>query len=220
MSYPNYSRAERLADAVVHGVGVTGALIAVAALFWFWYPVMGWSTFLSTAVYAGALILMLSASAAYHLGAHTAARPLLRRIDHAAIYLKIAGTFTPLSVFLGTAFGYVILGLVWVLALAGAVAKLMAAPGRMTTGWVPQVALGWIGLALLVPLWSLLPPQSLGLITAGGVIYTVAVIFYCWESLRYANAIWHAFVLVATGCFFLGISTALAAALPLPPLPA
>lgn len=212
MSYPDYSRAERVADAVVHVIGVLAALAGVCAVFRMWYAQMPWPTFVATSVYAAGLILMLGASAAYHMGAHTAARPILRRIDHAAIYLKIAGTFTPLSVILGTAFGYVILGLVWLLALAGAGAKLMAAPGRMSTGWWPHVALGWVGAALIVPLWGLLPAHSLWLIVAGGLIYTVAVIFYCWESLRFANAIWHAFVLVATGCLFLGISAALAKA--------
>ncbi|MDM8168106.1 hemolysin III family protein [Roseovarius sp.] len=216
MSYPNYTRAERWADGIVHVTGVTAALAGVATIFWMWYQHMPWSTFVATSVYAAGLILMLSASAAYHLGAHTAARPILRRIDHAAIYLKIAGTFTPLSVLLGTAFGYIVLGLVWLLALVGAGAKLMAARGAMTTGWWPQVALGWIGVALIVPLWTLLPPQSLWLILTGGIIYSVAVIFYCWETLRYANAIWHAFVLVATGCFFMGISAALASAVQIP----
>lgn len=216
MSYPKYTRAERVADGVVHVIGVTAALAGVATIFLMWYQHMPWSTFVATSVYAAGLILMLSASAAYHLGAYTAARPILRRIDHAAIYLKIAGTFTPLSVLLGTAFGYVILGLVWLLALVGAAAKLMAARGAMSTGWWPQVALGWIGVALLVPLWSLLPPQSLWLILTGGIIYSVAVIFYCWETLRFANAIWHAFVLVATGCFFMGISAALAKAVQIP----
>ena len=216
MSYPDYTRAERVADAVVHVIGVLSALAGVAALFWLFAPRMGWSTFLATSVYAAALLLMLCASAAYHMGAHTTARPILRRIDHAAIYLKIAGTFTPLSVFLGTAFGYVVLGLVWLLALTGAAAKLMAQRGKMTTGWWPQVALGWIGISLIVPLWGLLPVQSLWFILTGGVIYSAAVVFYCWESLRYANAIWHAFILIATGCLFLGISTALAAALHVP----
>ncbi|KZY32116.1 hemolysin III [Roseovarius sp. HI0049] len=216
MSYPNYTRAERLADGIVHVIGVTAALAGVATIFLMWYQHMPWSTFVATSVYAAGLILMLSASAAYHLGAHTAARPILRRIDHAAIYLKIAGTFTPLSVLLGTAFGYIVLGLVWLLALVGAAAKLMAARGAMSTGWWPQVALGWIGVALIVPLWTLLPPQSLWLILTGGIIYSVAVIFYCWETLRYANAIWHAFVLVATGCFFMGISAALASAVQIP----
>lgn len=212
MSYPDYTRAERVADTVVHVFGVLSALTGVVVLFWLFAHQMGWSIFVATAVYGAALILMLGASAAYHIGAHTPARPILRRIDHAAIYLKIAGTFTPLSVFLGTAFGYAVLGLIWLLALAGAAAKLMAARGRMTTGWWPQVALGWVGVALIVPLWNVLPAQSLWLILMGGMIYSGAVIFYCWESLRFANAIWHGFVLVATGCLFVGISTALAAA--------
>jgi len=112
---------------------------------------------------------------------------------------------------LGTAFAYVVLGLVWLLALAGAVTKLLAAPGRMGTGWIPQVALGWVGVLLIVPLTALLPPVSLWLMVAGGSVYTLAVIFYCWDTLRYANAIWHGFVLVATSCFFAGIATALAA---------
>jgi len=213
MSYPDYSKPERVADGVVHVIGVILALVGVIALFKFWSHRMGWSIFLATAIYATALLLMLTASAAYHMGAHTTARPILRRIDHAAIYLKIAGTYTPLSVFLGTAFGYMILGLVWLLALSGAAAKLMAARGRMTTGWWPQAALGWIGVALIVPLWGLLPAQSLWLILTGGLIYLAAVIFYCWESLRYSTAIWHAFVLLATGCLFLGITAALAHAL-------
>jgi len=119
-----------------------------------------------------------------------------------------------LAVLLGTGFGYTVLCFVWLLALSGAVAKLMAERGKMTTGWLPQVMLGWMSVVLIVPLWDVVPETSLYLIMAGGVTYTVAVVFYCWENLRYANAIWHAFVLVATGCCFLGISTALATALP------
>ncbi|MBE0455184.1 MAG: hemolysin III family protein, partial [Roseovarius sp.] len=142
-----------------------------------------------------------------------AARPMLRRLDHAAIYVKIAGTFTPLSVLLGTAFGYIVLAAVWALALMGAVSKLRRPRGQMTTGWLPYIALGWLGVGLILPLAGVLPGVSLGLIVAGGLIYSLGVVFYAWESLRFANAIWHSFVAVATACFFLGISTALATAL-------
>jgi hemolysin III len=211
MSYPNYSRAERLADGAVHIAGVLTAITGVAVLFAMWALRMDGVTLASTIVYSGALLLMLGASAAYHLYAHTPARPILRRLDHAAIYVKIAGTFTPLSVLLGTAFGYVILALVWVLALFGAVTKIRAKPGQMTTGWLPYVALGWIGLALFIPLSAVLPGQSLALLLAGGLLYTGGVVFYAWDSLRFANAIWHVFVAVASGCFFMGIATALAA---------
>ena len=211
ISYPDYSKAERMADGAVHIAGVITAITGVSLLFAMWALRMDGVTLASTIVYSGTLLLMLMASAAYHLYAHTAARPILRRLDHAAIYVKIAGTFTPLSVLLGTAFGYVILALVWLLALFGAAAKLRAKPGQMTTGWLPYVALGWIGVALFIPLYAVLPGQSLALLLAGGLLYTGGVVFYAWESLRFANAIWHVFVAVASGCFFMGIATALAA---------
>nr|WP_093030327.1 hemolysin III family protein [Roseovarius azorensis] len=213
MSYPNYTRAERVADGAVHIAGLLAAFTGVAVLFAMWALRMDGVTLASTIVYSGALLLMLATSAAYHMGAHTAARPILRRLDHAAIYVKIAGTFTPLSVLLGTAFGYVILFLVWALALFGAATKMMAKRGQMTTGWLPYVALGWIGVALFIPLTDILPGNSLALLLAGGLIYTGGVIFYAWETLRFANAIWHGFVAIATACFFLGITTALAARL-------
>lgn len=214
MTYPDYTRAERIADGIVHVLGVTAALSGVAILFALVADQLPWSTFWAVVVYALALVTMLCASAAYHLAAHTPARPLLRRIDHAAIYVKIAGTLTPLGALLGSVLGYVTLGLIWALALIGAALKLRAAPDRMGTEWLPQVALGWMGLVLLVPLWPSLPQQSVILILSGGLIYSGAVVFYCWESLRYSNAIWHACVLAATACCFLGITAALSA----PPL--
>lgn len=210
MSYPNYTRAERIADGIVHVLGVSAALIGVSLLLAYGTQQMGIGIFTATLVYAGAMLLMLSASAAYHLAAHTPARPILRRIDHAAIYVKIAATLTPLGVLLGTFFAYVILAIIWGLALIGALNKLCAARGRMSTEWLPQVILGWLGLALIIPLWPNLPQSSLNLIIAGGLTYTAAVVFYCWESLKYCNAIWHAFILVATCLCFFGISGALA----------
>lgn len=210
MSYPDYTRAERVADGLVHVIGVAAALSGVAMLFAYGLDRMSYGMVVAMIIYCIALVLMLSASAAYHMAAHTPARPWLRRLDHAAIYLKIAATLTPLGVLLGGVFAYSILALIWLLALKGASRKLRSAPGEMTTEWVPQVALGWLGLALIIPLGQALPNFSLNLIVAGGMIYTSAVVFYCWENLRYANAIWHAFVLVATACCFLGISGAMA----------
>lgn len=211
--YPIYSRAERLADGAVHVAGIIAAVIGVSVLFTMWALRMDGVTLVSTIVYSVALLLMLGASAAYHLYAYTPARPILRRLDHAAIYVKIAGTFTPLSVFLGTAFGYFVLAVVWILALVGAVSKIMAKRGQMTTGWMPYVALGWIGVALFVPLMAVLPTTSLALMLAGGLTYTIGVIFYAWDGLRFATAIWHGFVAVASACFFMGIATALSAGL-------
>ena len=131
--YPTFARSERIADGVIHAVGVTLAmtgaiLLVVFAAFW-----AGAGQIAAVSVYGTALIATFSASAFYHMTPWEGLRPTLRRIDHAAIYLKIAGTYTPLVLLIGSGFGYVVLALVWMLALAGAVAKLFfwAAPGRL-----------------------------------------------------------------------------------------
>ncbi len=210
MPYPVYTRAERIADGLVHAFGVSAALIGVMVLYSYMAPQIGSGLRMATLIYVLSLIAMLSASMIYHLAAYTSARPLLRRLDHAAIYLKIAGTFTPLSVILGTFYGYLVLACVWALALIGMVGKLTTKRGRMTTGWWPYLALGWVGVALFIPLTGVLARDSLMLLFIGGLLYTTGVIFYRWEGLKYANAIWHGFIVIASGCFFLGISSALA----------
>ncbi|WP_324755087.1 PAQR family membrane homeostasis protein TrhA [Roseovarius sp. Pro17] len=211
MPVPSPTRAERIADGAVHVLGVVFAAAAIAWLLGRASGQAGWGLWTALAIYSAALLAMLSASGAYNILFGKTARPLLRRLDHAAIYVKIAGTFTPLAVILGTAFGYAVLGLVWALAITGAATKLLAARGRMPTGVWPYLALGWLGLALFVPLAGLLPGGSLQLIALGGLLYSAGVVFYRWEALRFATAIWHSFVLVASGCFFAGISGAIAA---------
>jgi len=213
MPYPLYTPAERIADGVVHVTGLAAALAGVAAVYSLWALHMDGVTLLAVTVYSLSLLVMLGASAAYHMLAHTPLRPLLRRLDHAAIYVKIAGTFTPLGILLGTAFGYAVLAGVWLCACLGALSKLRMPRGAMTTGWMPYMALGWAGVALILPLSGVLPGMSLALIAGGGLLYSVGVIFYAWESLRFANAIWHVFVALASACFFIGINTAVAAAL-------
>lgn len=210
MSYPDYSRAERIADGVVHVFGIGAALVGVWVLFALLDQHRAVGTYTAVAIYAAALLLMLCASGAYHILAHTSARPILRRIDHAAIYVKIAGTFTPLTVLLGSGFAYMILGLVWLLALIGASAKLMARRGQMGTAWLPYFLLGAAGVLLFVPLAGVVSLLSLVLMALGGLLYTAGILFYCWEKLPYANAIWHVFVLAASASFFVGITTALA----------
>lgn len=211
MSYPAYSRSERIADGAVHILGITASVIAVTSFLWLTRGKLGAGTLTAIIVYSVTLILMLTASGTYHLAAYTRLRPVLRRIDHAAIYVKIAGTFTPLAVLLGSAFGYAILAVVWTVALIGAGRKLLAPFGRMPTGALPFVALGWIGVILLVPLMQVAPTPALLLIAAGGLTYTLGVLFYRADSLRYSVAIWHGFVLVASAFFFAAIATSVTA---------
>jgi hemolysin III len=205
-SYPAYARSERIADATVHAIGVTFALAGASMLTVFALLHADSARAMAVAVYGVALIATFVASACYHLTPWEHVRPTLRRIDHAAIFLKIAGTFTPLAVLVGGAFAWTILAIVWMLAIGGAIAKVFFwhEPGRM--GVAMYLGMGWLGVLLLWPLAATLPPPALLLTAAGGVLYTLGVVFFSWETLKFSNAIWHAFVLVASGCFFAAIA--------------
>lgn len=205
-AYPAYARSERIADGTIHAIGVTFALVGATILTSFALMHAESGRALAVGIYGLALIGTFVASACYHMTPWEGARPLLRRIDHAAIYLKIAGTFTPLAALAGSAFAWTILGVVWAVALLGALAKLLFwhEPGRL--GLLTYLGLGWLGVLLLWPLAATLPPPALLLTALGGGLYTLGVVFFTWDSLKFSNAIWHGFVLVASGCFFAAIA--------------
>jgi len=206
--YPTYARSERIADGTMHAVGVLGAITGAIVL-------IVWSTGTATAgqiaaisVYAATLIATFVASAFYHMTPWAGIRPVLRRFDHAAIYLKIAGTYTPLVVLIGSWFAYVVLALVWGLAVLGVVLKLFfwRTPGRF--GPALYLIMGWLSLALIWSLWPIVPLPAMALIAIGGLLYTAGVPFYASETMKYSIAIWHGFVVAASGCFFAAIAIA------------
>ncbi|WP_334065097.1 PAQR family membrane homeostasis protein TrhA [Limimaricola cinnabarinus] len=206
--YPAYARSERIADGVIHALGVIFALSGAVLLIVFsaLAAEVRAERIAAVAIYGGALVATFSASAFYHMTPWTGLRPVLRRIDHAAIYLKIAGTYTPLVVLIGSAFAYGVLAVVWIVALGGAVAKLFfwKSPGRL--GPTLYLLLGWLSVALVWSLALTLPVASTALVVIGGLLYSAGVIFFLWEKLRFSNAIWHGFVLAASACFFAAIA--------------
>ena len=164
----------------------------------------------SLAIYGLSLLAMLGFSAAYHLLPAPAWKGVLQRLDHAAIFVKIAGTYTPFAwIKIGGLSGYALLGSVWGIALLGAAGKLLFNRHWKGLDIALYLALGWAGLAALNPLIASLTPKVLALLAIGGVLYSVGVIFHLWESLKYQNAIWHAFVLAATCFHFSAVTTAL-----------
>ncbi len=204
--YPAYARSERIADAVMHGLGLVLSLAGTVLLIVFAALWSGGAEVASVAIYGGAVVLSFAASAIYHFTPVEAWRPLLRRFDHAAIFLKIAGTYTPLVVLIGSAFGYVVLGIVWAIALFGAVTKIFfwRKPGVGSTAL--YLILGWLSLLLIWSLFPVLPVSASVLIGVGGFLYSAGVIFFAWEKLRFSLAIWHGFVLGASVCFYFAIS--------------
>lgn len=203
-----YSTAERNADAVVHFLGIATSLVAVPLLVLFAFRHLGWGQATGLAVYGAAIVLLFVTSACYHLIPHLHWKPALKRFDQAAIFLKIAGTYTPLVLALGGVFAYVVLAGVWIAAAFGAFAKLALGRRWEKVSVAIYLPLGWASLLLVWPIFSTLPLSASLAVLAGGILYTIGVLFHIREKLAFQNAIWHGFVLAASACHFAAVSTA------------
>ena len=209
--FPRYTRGELVADGCVHATGVVFSLVAAVAMMTLAVNMLPAAATASLGVYAFGMVAVFACSAAYNLA--SPARPdlkaILRRFDHAAIYVKIAGTYTPLAIKMGDVAGVVLLGAVWAITAFGATAKLFWPGHLVRTSYVLYLVQGW---AVLSTLDSLLPAVSsrvLILLFVGGCLYTLGVPFHLWEKLRYHNAIWHGLVLAGSCCHFAAIFDAL-----------
>ena len=201
----NYDRTEVIADGIVHALGVSFGLVGAIALF----LVRPASTTVDTsvvAIYAVGLLTMLVLSATYNLWPVSPRKWLLRRFDHAAIYLLIAATYTPfISQFNDASFATQFLMGVWGVAFAGIVLKLNF-PGRFDKISIAlYLAMGWSGALAYDKAAASLPSLILALIAAGGGLYTMGVLFHSWRRLRFQNAIWHGFVILGAGCHFTAV---------------
>ena len=201
-----YRAAERATDHAVHVValvaGAAGALaMAVRAAAWD-DPL----TFAAISVYSLALLTMLGASAAHNRGRMRAGEELRRRIDHAAIFIMIAGTYTPFTMrLLSGGRAIAVTAGIWSVALAGAFLKLRYPRRFGRLSLVIYLALGWQGLFLVPSLFASLPQPAALLIVAGGGLYSVGAVFHLWKRLPFQNAIWHGFVALAAGCHYAAI---------------
>jgi hemolysin III len=200
-----YSRAERLSDAAVHVMGVAAALLAVPVLI---SLAVLWRgdrpTILASSVYATTLVVMLTCSAVYHMSTSPAWKGLLRRMDHSAIYLKIAGTYTPFAVLTGAHAGP-LLAILWGAAALGVGIKLFD-PERFRFATLGLcLGMGWAAVIVGDEMLAGLSERTFALMLVGGLLYTGGVVFYLWEALPFHNTIWHAFVLAATAIFYAAV---------------
>ena len=200
------SRAERRADALVHVVGVTLGIAACLALAIVASPNAGLAVLVSLAVYAAGLMAMLGCSAVYNIAGHDPRRAFWRRLDHAAIFMMIAGTYTPFAaIAIGGTWGTGLLVFVWTVALAGMVLKLLHPGWLETLSIAAYLLLGWTVLVAIDRLIAAVSLRALVLLVAGGILYTVGVMFYRWDGLPYNRAIWHGFVLAAAACQYVAV---------------
>jgi hemolysin III len=201
----HYEHAEIIADGVVHAIGVCLGLIGavmIIALAVKMDPI----DVAPILVYVIGLVTMLALSAAYNMWPVSPAKWVLRRFDHSAIYLLIAGTYTPFLAQMKNVMASAGLGIgLWVSAVIGMALKL-AFPGRFDRlAIVLCLLLGWSGVTAYDSLVSVLPNSSLWLLAIGGILYSLGTVFHVWKGLRFHNAIWHGFVLLAASCHYLAV---------------
>jgi hemolysin III len=197
----HYSRAEMIADGIVHAVGIVLAISAGSALLALAAFRVGPGEYIAAAFYVVSLLTVLSVSMTYNLWpVSSPAKWVLRRFDHAAIYLLIAATYTPfLAQLEGSPLARWMIALVWTAAALGIAIKVFF-PGRFDRlAIVFYLAIGWSGIILVKPLVQTLPTTSIALIVAGGIVYSCGVIFFAWKGLRFHNALWHGFVVTGAG---------------------
>jgi hemolysin III len=206
---PHYpTRLEKLVDGWLHGValGVFTFAVGVGLGLAIWQGGLGMAS--AVAVYAVCVIAMIGCSMAYNLTEEPKRKQLLRRFDHAAIFLMIAGTYTPFTTLrFDGAWAISMTTIVWALALIGAAGKLFL-PGVSKRIWIAfYIALGWLVVAALGPMIDGVPLAGLILLAVGGALYTIGVPFYVWERLPFRRAIWHGFVIAAAGVHYAAVLT-------------
>ncbi|MBK0002553.1 hemolysin III family protein [Erwinia sp. S38] len=202
-----YSLAEEIANSISHGVGCLFGIIGLVLLLT--QAIESRASALaitSYSLYGGSMILLFLASTLYHAIPHQRAKYWLKKLDHSAIYLLIAGTYTPfLLVGLKSPLAHGLMVVIWSLALAGIVFKLAFAHRFEALSLVTYLLMGWLSLIVIYQMVTKLPAGSVGLLAAGGVIYSLGVIFYVAKRIPYNHAIWHGFVLGGSLCHFFAI---------------
>lgn len=203
---PAQSLGEEIANSVSHGVGLLAALGAAPFLVGAAVRRGGTAGIVGTSVFAATIVLLYIASTLYHALPPNRAKRVFRILDHGAVFLLIAGTYTPFTLgVLRGAWGWTLLGVVWSLAAAGIV--LMAAAGirypRLATG--VYLGMGWLVLIAIQPLWLRLPVAGLLWLMGGGIAYTVGVPFLAAKRMRYSHFVWHLLVLAGSACHVVAV---------------
>jgi hemolysin III len=195
-----------VADVWVHALGIGASVIGFLVLVVLAVRQNSIFSTVSLILYGGALTATMSCSALYN-GRHESPRKdLYRRIDHAAIFVMIAATYTPfLAVKIGGAWGLSLLAYVWLVAGVGVLVKLLSLHRLERFSIILYLFLGWTIIAAPGPLFSSVSLPAIILLAAGGVLYSVGVLFYLWDRLAYSQAIWHCFVVAAAACHYVAV---------------
>ena len=196
---------EEIANSASHGIGFLAALAVTPLLVLGAIP-HGATSIVGVSIFAATMVVLYLASTLYHAFPNSRAKRVFRVIDHGAIFLLIAGTYTPFTLgILRGAWGWALFGTVWVLALAGVIFKVVGGLRYPITSTAVYVAMGWLMVVAIQPLWQHMPQSGLLWLAAGGVAYTGGVVFYAMKRVRYGHFLWHLCVLTGTTCHFFAV---------------
>ena len=197
---------EEIANSISHGVGLLAAVAVAPVLVVAAVQRGGTAQIVGAGIFAATMVLMYLTSTLYHALPRNRAKRVFRVLDHGAIFLLIAGTYTPftLGVLRGT-WGWTLFGLVWGLALAGVVLKAVGGVRYPKLSTCLYLAMGWLVLIAVKPLWLNVPTSGLLWLLAGGIAYTAGVAFYASKRVRYSHFVWHLFVIAGTACHFVAV---------------
>ncbi|MBX2970791.1 MAG: hemolysin III family protein [Cyclobacteriaceae bacterium] len=194
------SLGEEIANSISHGLGAVGGIVAIPFLIINAIP-HGTGAIVGAAVFGASIIIMYLSSTLYHAFPVSRTKKLFQIFDHSAIYVLIAGTYTPFALGILQGFwGWVMLVGMWTFAAGGIVFKSIAGTRKNILSTILYVAMGWMGILMIKPLIANMEREGLYWLLAGGISYTVGVIFYLMKKLRYTHFIWHLFVLGGTAC--------------------
>jgi hemolysin III len=197
---------EELANSVSHALGLLAAMAATPILVVGAVRAGGASAIVGSSVFGASMIMLYLTSTWYHAAPLGPLKDRLQRLDHAAIYLLIAGSYTPFTLgVLGGAWGWTLFGLVWGSAVIGVLAKLIVGVRYPRVSTAMYLVMGWLVLIAIGPLVAAMPPRGLSWLVAGGLLYTAGVAFFAARTMRYGHLAWHLFVLGGSVCHFFAV---------------
>ncbi len=201
-----YTVGEEAANVATHAAGLLASVAGVGVMVYLGVARGEFLHVASAGVYGATLIALYAASTLYHAFRRPGVKRVLRVLDHCAIYLLIAGTYTPfVLVGLGGGWGWTLFGIIWAMAAAGIVFKVFATGRFAVISTAAYVAMGWLGVVALGPLVRSLSGTALVWLLAGGIAYTAGTLFY-HRKIPYSHALWHVFVLIGSVCHFVAIA--------------
>ncbi|NDY96397.1 PAQR family membrane homeostasis protein TrhA [Wenzhouxiangella limi] len=201
------SQREEIASAATHGLGVVLAVGGGAALITQATLHAGARELVGVSVFVAALVLLYTASTLYHLARRPEVKSRLKILDHCAIFVLIAGTYTPFTIAaMRGGWGWSLFGVIWGLAVVGIVLKLFFTGRFRYLSTATYIGMGWLVVVAFVPLTEAVTPSALGWLIAGGISYTAGTLFYHNHRLPYSHAIWHLFVLGGSTCHFAAVA--------------